>query len=37
MHTADNEYALTDAIAPRLYLMTRLIMDAAQGKIDSSR
>ncbi|WP_137936443.1 M20/M25/M40 family metallo-hydrolase [Chitinivorax sp. B] len=31
-HTADAEYILVSSIEPRLYLVTRLIMDVAQGK-----
>ena len=31
-HTADAEYVLTGSIEPRLYLLTRLIMDASSGK-----
>ena len=31
-HTADAEYVLTDSIEPRLYLLTRLIMDVSGGK-----
>jgi glutamate carboxypeptidase len=31
-HSADNEYVLIDAIEPRLYLATRLIMDVSRGK-----
>lgn len=32
-HTADAEYVLIDSIEPRLYLVTRLVMDLAQGKV----
>jgi glutamate carboxypeptidase len=31
-HSNDNEYVLVDAIEPRLYLATRVIMDVARGK-----
>lgn len=31
-HSADAEYVLIDSIEPRLYLMTRLIMDFSRGK-----
>ncbi|MBB5017066.1 glutamate carboxypeptidase [Chitinivorax tropicus] len=31
-HTADAEYVLVSSIEPRLYLVTRLVMDIAQGK-----
>ncbi|MEI7430652.1 MAG: M20/M25/M40 family metallo-hydrolase [Betaproteobacteria bacterium] len=31
-HSNDAEYILIDSIAPRLYLLTRMIMDVAQGK-----
>ena len=31
-HSADAEYVLIDSIEPRLYLLTRLIMDVSQGK-----
>jgi glutamate carboxypeptidase len=31
-HTIEAEYVLISSIEPRLYLMTRMIMDAAQGK-----
>ena len=30
---ADAEYVLIDSIEPRLYLVTRLVMDLAQGKV----
>jgi glutamate carboxypeptidase len=30
-HTNDAEYILIDSVAPRLYLLTRMIMDVAQG------
>jgi glutamate carboxypeptidase len=30
-HTADAEYVLIDSIEPRLYLLTRLIMDVSGG------
>lgn len=32
-HSADAEYVLIDSIEPRLYLVTRLVMDIAQGKV----
>jgi len=31
-HSNDAEYILIDSITPRLYLLTRMIMDVAQGK-----
>jgi glutamate carboxypeptidase len=31
-HSNDNEYVLVDAIEPRLYLATRVIMDLSRGK-----
>jgi glutamate carboxypeptidase len=31
-HTIEAEYVLVSSIEPRLYLMTRMIMDVAQGK-----
>ena len=31
-HTAEQEHIMLDSIAPRLYLLTRMIMDFAQGK-----
>ena len=31
-HSIEAEYILVDSIEPRLYLLTRLIMDVAQGK-----
>jgi glutamate carboxypeptidase len=31
-HSADNEWVLLDAIEPRLYMATRVIMDVARGK-----
>ena len=31
-HSADAEYILIDSIAPRLYLLTRMIMDVSRGK-----
>jgi glutamate carboxypeptidase len=31
-HTIEAEYVLTSSIEPRLYLLTRMIMDVAQGK-----
>jgi glutamate carboxypeptidase len=31
-HSTDDEYVLISSIEPRLYLVTRLIMDVAQGK-----
>ena len=32
-HSADAEYVLLDSIEPRLYLLTRMIMDVSQSKI----
>jgi len=32
-HSADAEYVLIDSIEPRLYLVTRMVMDLAQGKV----
>lgn len=32
-HSADTEYVLIDSIEPRLYLVTRMVMDIAQGKV----
>ncbi len=32
-HSPNAEYVLTDSIEPRLYLVTRLIMDIARGKV----
>jgi glutamate carboxypeptidase len=34
-HSIEAEYVLIDSIEPRLYLLTRLIMDVAQGKAPS--
>ena len=31
-HTADQEHIVIDSIVPRLYLLTRMIMDISQGK-----
>jgi glutamate carboxypeptidase len=31
-HSADAEYVLLDSIEPRLYLLTRMIMDVSQAK-----
>jgi hypothetical protein len=31
-HSNDAEYIETDSIEPRLYLLTRMIMDVSQGK-----
>ncbi len=31
-HSSDSEYVHIDSIEPRLYLLTRMIMDVAQGK-----
>ena len=31
-HSAEAEYVLIDSIEPRLYLLTRMIMDVSQGK-----
>jgi glutamate carboxypeptidase len=36
-HSADAEYVLLDSIEPRLYLLARMIMDVAQGKILSAQ
>jgi len=35
-HSIEAEYVLVDSIAPRLYLLTRMIMDVAQGKTTSA-
>jgi len=32
-HSADAEYVLLDSIEPRLYLVTRMIMDISRGKL----
>ena len=32
-HSNDSEYVLLDSIEPRLYLVTRLVMDISRGKI----
>lgn len=32
-HSADAEYVLVDSIAPRLYLVTRMVMDISRGKV----
>jgi glutamate carboxypeptidase len=32
-HSADAEYVLLDSIEPRLYLLTRMIMDVSPGKV----
>ncbi len=32
-HSNDAEYILIDSIAPRLYLLSRMIMDVAQGTL----
>lgn len=32
-HSANAEYVLVDSIEPRLYLVTRLVMDIARGKV----
>lgn len=32
-HSANAEYVLTDSIEPQLYLVTRLVMDIARGKV----
>lgn len=32
-HSADAEYVLIDSIQPRLYLVTRMVMDIARGKV----
>jgi len=36
-HSAEAEYVLLDSIEPRLYLLTRLIMDVSQGKISPAQ
>ena len=36
-HSADAEYVLLDSIEPRLYLLTRMIMDVSQGKSPPAR
>jgi glutamate carboxypeptidase len=33
-HSNDSEYVEIDSIEPRLYLLTRMIMDVSQGKHD---
>ena len=33
-HSNDAEYVEIDSIEPRLYLLTRMIMDVSQGKHD---
>ncbi|MDM0040377.1 M20/M25/M40 family metallo-hydrolase [Variovorax sp. J22G21] len=32
-HSADAEYVLIDSIQPRLYLVTRMVMDISRGKV----
>lgn len=32
-HTANAEYVLVDSIEPRLYLVTRMVMDLSRGKV----
>jgi len=32
-HSNDSEYVLLDSIEPRLYLVTRLIMDISRGQV----
>jgi glutamate carboxypeptidase len=32
-HSADAEYVLVDSIEPRLYLVTRMVIDIARGKV----
>jgi len=32
-HSADAEYVLIDSIQPRLYLVTRMVMDLSRGKV----
>jgi 7-cyano-7-deazaguanine synthase in queuosine biosynthesis len=34
-HSADAEYVLIDSIEPRLYLVTRMVMDIARGKLSA--
>jgi len=36
-HTIEAEYVLVSSIEPRLYLMTRMIMDVSQGKAPGVR
>ena len=36
-HSAEAEYVLLDSIEPRLYLLTRMIMDVSQGKISPAQ
>jgi glutamate carboxypeptidase len=36
-HSAEAEYVLLDSIEPRLYLLARMIMDIAQGKIPTAQ
>jgi glutamate carboxypeptidase len=33
-HSNDAEYINIDSIEPRLYLLTRMVMDVAQGKAE---
>jgi glutamate carboxypeptidase len=32
-HSNDNEYIITDSIAPRLYLATRMVLDIGSGRV----
>jgi glutamate carboxypeptidase len=32
-HSNDNEYVLVSNVAPRLYLATRMVMEAGSGKV----
>jgi glutamate carboxypeptidase len=36
-HSADAEYVLLDSIEPRLYLVSRLIMDISRGQVGARR
>jgi glutamate carboxypeptidase len=33
-HSNDAEYVLIDSIQPRLYLVTRMVMDISRGKVN---
>jgi glutamate carboxypeptidase len=35
-HSNDDEYILVSSITPRMYLLSRLIMDVSQGKVGQS-
>jgi glutamate carboxypeptidase len=34
-HSNDNEYILINSIAPRMYLLSRMIMDVSRNKVGS--